>query len=121
MIRVGAKKCHVQCILGCEPQERIIIRDVYFDVEYSLVSPSLDDLSQSVDYVSVVTCIATMLKEHQYRIIEYAVQDILQSLLANFPKIEQVSVTVYKPSPTLDIQETYASMSLNRHREDRSI
>ncbi len=114
MIQLGAKGCRVRCIIGCDPEERVNLRDLFFDVEYQIDAPIQDDITATIDYVNVVQEISFLLEVRQYHLLEYAAVDILENLFSSINKLTEVTLVLHKPSPFPAVLETYVKIQRAR-------
>ncbi len=115
MTILGIQECRVSCIIGCTPSERDITQELSFDIEYSLMeSVTSDELSNSLDYVQVVTFIKNTLQKGQYLLIEFAAKEIVEELLRSFSKIEKITFILYKPHPIAGVYRSYAKVIQQR-------
>lgn len=60
-------------------------------------SSRTDRLADTVSYSNVVACATAAFKDANYRLLERAAGAVADSILATFPKITAVRVTVHKP------------------------
>jgi 7,8-dihydroneopterin aldolase/epimerase/oxygenase len=56
-----------------------------------------DDLTQSISYADIAARVQEIAVGGRFNIIEALAEAIAQDLLASFPRIEEVSITVEKP------------------------
>ena len=75
-------------------QRFVIDLELYSD----LSEPSrTDHLSDTVSYANVVTTAAAAFKNTNYKLLERAAGAVADAILAAFPRIRAVKVTVHKP------------------------
>jgi dihydroneopterin aldolase len=60
-------------------------------------SSRTDHLSDTVSYANVVTTAAAAFKNKNYKLLERAAGAVADAILAAFPRIRSVKVTVHKP------------------------
>ena len=60
-------------------------------------SSRTDHLSDTVSYANVVTTAIAAFKNTNYRLLERAAGAVADAILATFPRIQSVKVTVHKP------------------------
>jgi 7,8-dihydroneopterin aldolase/epimerase/oxygenase len=60
-------------------------------------SSRTDHLSDTVSYANVVTTAAAAFKNTNYKLLERAAGAVADAILAAFPRIRSVKVTVHKP------------------------
>jgi len=86
---------------GAKEAERSLGQRFYLDIvlkadiEKALTS---DDLADSVHYGQVIKAASKTFTARDYNLIEAAGAAVADSLLAQFPKIVSVAVTVHKPA-----------------------
>lgn len=66
---------------------------LHYPIETAVVD---DDLNTTISYVDVYEAVATFVQGHQFNLMESLANGILWDLLAQFPTVEQVAVTVHK-------------------------
>jgi dihydroneopterin aldolase len=75
-------------------QRFVIDLELYSD----LTDPSRSDhLSDTVSYANVVTTAVAAFKDTNYKLLERAAGAVADAILATFPRIRAVKVTVHKP------------------------
>jgi dihydroneopterin aldolase len=75
-------------------QRFVIDLELYSD----LTEPSRSDhLSDTVSYANVVTTAVAAFKDTNYKLLERAAGAVADAILAAFPRIRSVKVTVHKP------------------------
>ncbi|MCZ8182233.1 MAG: dihydroneopterin aldolase [Beijerinckiaceae bacterium] len=73
-----------------------------------------DDLNQTVSYADIATRVQEIAVSQRFQIIEALAEAIAGDLLANFPRLREVAVTVEKPhAAVMAILET---LSVTIHR-----
>ena len=75
--------------------QRFII-DLELDTDIDLASRS-DRLADTVSYADVVATAVAAFKDVNYKLLERAAGAVAEAVLAAFPKISTVKVTVHKP------------------------
>jgi 7,8-dihydroneopterin aldolase/epimerase/oxygenase len=75
-------------------QRFVIDLELYSDLSESSRS---DHLSDTVSYANVVTTAAAAFKNTNYKLLERAAGAVADAILAAFPRIRSVKVTVHKP------------------------
>ncbi len=60
-------------------------------------SSRTDRLSDTVSYSDVVACASAAFKDTNYKLLERAAGAVAEAILAAFPRIGSVKVTVHKP------------------------
>ena len=75
-------------------QRFVIDLELYSDLTKSSRS---DHLSDTVSYANVVTTAVAAFKNTNYKLLERAAGAVADAILATFPRIRSVKVTVHKP------------------------
>jgi 7,8-dihydroneopterin aldolase/epimerase/oxygenase len=75
-------------------QRFVIDLELYSDLSESSRS---DHLSDTVSYANVVTTAVAAFKNTNYKLLERAAGAVADAVLAAFPRIRSVKVTVHKP------------------------
>ena len=94
-------------------QRFVIDLELYSDLTES---SRTDHLSDTVSYANVVTTAVSAFKNTNYKLLERAAGAVADAILAAFPRIRAVKVTVHKPhAPIAEIFEDVGVM-LTRSR-----
>jgi dihydroneopterin aldolase len=75
-------------------QRFVVDLELYSDLTESSRS---DHLSDTVSYANVVTTAVAAFKNTNYKLLERAAGAVADAILATFPRIRSVKVTVHKP------------------------
>ena len=73
-----------------------------------------DDLAQTSDYGAVAEAIAELIRGEAFDLIETLTERIALRILADFPRVAAVDVTVHKPKAP--IQVPFGDVSITMHR-----
>lgn len=96
---IGFKRLKINCIIGELPDERESPQtiEVSLKVVYDFSACSLsDELSDTIDYVSLADLCTREAREGKYRMLETYASRTLEKILREFP-IHSVSIHVSKP------------------------
>jgi len=104
---------------GAIAEENRLGQRFYADVE--LVLPlsragATDDLAESVNYAEVYGRVKNIVENRTFKLIEAVAEHVAKDLLAFFPLIEEVGVTITKPHPPFAIHFEGASVEIRRRR-----
>lgn len=105
---------------GALDAERVLgqyfITDVtmYLDLKDASVN---DNLEATVHYGEAYQLIEDIIKSDPVSLIEHLAEKVSQSLFDQYGKIQEVEVTITKPSPPIDGHYDNVSITLNRRRE----
>ena len=75
-------------------QRFVIDLELYADLQESSRS---DKLADTVSYSNVVTTATAAFRDTNYRLLERAAGAVADAILATFPRVRAVKVTVHKP------------------------
>jgi dihydroneopterin aldolase len=70
--------------------------DLDLDIDLSEAARS-DKVADTVSYDQVVTRATEAFLGHRFRLIEAAAGSVADAILANFPRVREVAVTIHKP------------------------
>jgi dihydroneopterin aldolase len=95
-------------------QRFVIDLELYADLSDSSRS---DRLADTVSYSNVVATATAAFKNANYKLLERAAGAVADSVLASFPRIRAVKVTVHKPhAPIAEIfEDVGVVLTRNRH------
>ena len=88
------------------------------DVTLSVPAPIGDALPDTVDYSAVATVIASFITGEPVKLIETLAGRIADALLAQWPAIRRVTVTVHKPQAPVDAEFSDICCSVTRRRDN---
>lgn len=81
-----------------------------WDVAYRLGDVSGDDLSETVDYVSVAECVTQVSDSRRFHLLESLAAAAADAILGRFP-VESVTVRVRKTQLDLPVEHTAATVT----------
>ena len=98
-------------------QRFVIDLELYSDLTESSRS---DHLSDTVSYANVVTTAVAAFKNTNYKLLERAAGAVADAILAAFPRIRSVKVTVHKPHAPIAAIFEDVGVVLTRSRQPPS-
>ena len=104
---------------GCLPEEKRHGQPFHFDLvlETELErAGQTDDLTQTVDYSAVYGVVKAVVEGPSYDLIERVGQVIADRILAQFPLVQALTVTVHKPQAPIGGPFEDAAVVLERRR-----
>ena len=119
MDKITVKGLRLFAYHGVNPEEKENGQPFVLDVEYYLDLKNAcrsDDLTDTVSYAQVVKTIRRVFTAESYDLIERAAQVVADALLADFPPIEKVAVTVKKPQAPVRAEFDYMAVTIVRER-----
>jgi len=108
---------HVRCIVGIFPHERQNEQDVYLDIEMDFdFAPAAqsEDINQTIDYTAVASSLTNLIVEQKFQLIETMSEKCAQLLLASYPQIDRVAISVKKPAAVPQAKNPIASVERRR-------
>ncbi|HUN13052.1 MAG TPA: dihydroneopterin aldolase [Rhabdaerophilum sp.] len=88
--------------------------DAYLDLRPAGRS---DDLEKSVSYADIAAHVQEIAVGQRYQIIEALAEAVADDLLRAFPRIEDISITVEKPSAAVAAILDSISVTIHRRRD----
>ncbi len=70
--------------------------DLEFDIDLAAAARS-DKVADTVSYDKVVECVSAAFNSQKFRLIEAAAGKVADAVLAGFPRVKAVKVTIHKP------------------------
>lgn len=98
-------------------QRYIVDLTLYLDLSSAGVS---DDLNETVNYAELYQSLRHIVEGAPFQLIEALAERIASELLAQYTKINQLTVKVTKPHPPVDIHFEGVSVELHRKRVQSS-
>lgn len=94
--------------------QRFVI-DLELEVDLKQSSES-DRLSDTVSYASIVVTATAAFKDRNYKLVEAAAGAVADAVLAGFPKVNAVHITVHKPHAPIAAIFDDAGVVMTRRR-----
>lgn len=104
--------CH-----GIEPQEKTTPQAFTVDLEMFLdleKAGQSDNLQATVNYAEAFRLVKETVTGRSYGLIEALAEEIARVVLAEYPAIKSVEVTVYKPQAPVSGSFTYFAVKIRR-------
>ncbi len=104
---------------GVFPEERALGQEFVLDIAAELdLSAAIgsDDLRDSVSYAEMVAVARAAFTEKSHQLIESAGGAVIAALLAAFPRLDRVMITVSKPSAPIDAVFDTVAVKIARGR-----
>jgi dihydroneopterin aldolase len=89
--------------------------DLELDIDLSAAARS-DKVVDTVSYDQVVTCASEAFSAQRYRLIEAAAGSVADAVLATFPRVQAVTVTIHKPHAPIAATFSDVGVKLMRTR-----
>ena len=95
--------------------QRFVI-DLSFEADIAEAAKS-DKLAAAVDYAEVIAVAQAAFLDKRFDLIEAASAHVASALLAHFPRIRAIRVTVKKPSAPVPAVIDYVAATVERRRD----
>jgi len=90
--------------------------DLALDIDLSAAART-DKVADTVSYDKVVGCVATAFVAQKFRLIEAAAGKVADAVLAAFPAVRKVEVTIHKPHAPIAATFNDVGVMLARSRK----
>jgi dihydroneopterin aldolase len=100
-VRINVTKLALFAYHGVNDEEQRLGQRFYIDMSLIVAPVSAtrsDRLEDTISYEDVIHCAEDALLEKKYRTIERAAYAVGSAIMEQFPTIQNLSVTVHKPS-----------------------
>jgi len=91
--------------------------DIKLDIDLAEAAHS-DKVADTVSYDKVVTCASAAFCAQKYRLIEAAAGRVADAVLAAFPRVRKITVTIHKPHAPIAATFSDVGVTLERARDD---
>ena len=94
------KEMESQLKIGVEQKERIDPQAIFFDIEIGMDitdAAMSQNIEETVNYNAVQRVIEQFLENKDYILLEKVASDVAVLLLKEFPRIEEITLTCWKP------------------------
>jgi dihydroneopterin aldolase len=90
--------------------------DMVLDIDLSAAARS-DKVADTVSYDKVVECATAAFSKQKFRLIEAAAGRVADAVLAAFPTVQSISVTIHKPHAPIAATFDNVGVTLVRSRK----
>ena len=121
MDKITIKGLRLFAYHGVNPEEKENGQPFELDIEYRLPLEKAcqsDDLNDTVSYAAVVKCVRAAFLAEKYDLIERAAQAVADAILASFPPITGVVITLKKPQAPVKADFDYMAVTIERTRKN---
>lgn len=118
--RISIQRIGIFAYHGLYEEEGRLGQRFYVSVDaYMDLAPAgrADDLEKSVSYADIAQQVQEIAVGNRYQIIEALAEAIAGELMRNFPRIDEISVTVEKPNAAVAAILDSIFVTINRRRE----
>lgn len=118
-LRIELLGLRTTAIIGVLPEEQTRAQPLEFDIVLhlnSVASTESDDLFDTVDYGAVCSQVIAHAENNQYQLLERLAGATTDELLATFPLVQTVDLTVRKLRPPVPEDLASSGVSITRER-----
>ncbi len=116
IVKIGLKNIKVECIIGCNEEERTAVQPLLIDFEMEVNFLGNDSLESTIDYEKIAQHVIAFSKMQQFLLIESFAQELVHSLFMEFPPIERLKLVVQKPNALKACEYAYVKIQSNRQK-----
>lgn len=91
------------------------VLDIRMDADLSAACQT-DDLAATVNYAAVNKTVRAAMTAQSDDLIERAAQRVADAILAGYPMVQAVTVTLKKPDAPMNATFDYVAVEITRHR-----
>ncbi len=117
MDNIHIKDLELYCNHGVYPEETVLGQKFLFDVTlYTDTRPAglTDDLEKSINYGEISHFIKDYMKEHTYKLLEAAAENLCRELLWNTKGLQRVQLEIKKPWAPVGLPLDTVSVEIDR-------
>ena len=104
---------------GCSVEEQKLGQFFKVDLELNLsleAAGKTDNISETVDYSQVLFDVERIVGGTPRKLIETVAEEIADTLLEKYPKVESLKVVLHKPNAPLPVRYFEAAVEIARRR-----
>lgn len=104
---------------GCTIEEQKLGQKFYVDLELDLdlsAAGKSDSYEDTVDYAQVISTVEKIVGGTPRRLIETVAEELATKILAEFAKVDSLTVTLHKPNAPLPMTYKDAAVKIFRSR-----
>ena len=104
---------------GCSDEEKKLGQKFYVDLELNLdlsKAGQSDNFEDTVDYSQVILLVEKIVGGTPRRLIETVAEEIAEKILAEFERVESLTLTLHKPNAPLPMTYADAAVKIFRAR-----
>jgi dihydroneopterin aldolase len=119
--RIFIKGLTLHAYHGVMPHEAKVGQSFSIDLELEIdvsAAARSDKVMDTVSYDKVVNCASQVFCAQRYRLIEAAAGVVADAVLAQFPRVSSVAVTIHKPHAPIAATFSDVGVTLLRKRTD---
>lgn len=109
---IGLEQHRISCIIGVEPHERMLERDIYVDLKVRSCfaqCSTTDHLDDTIDYERLAQICSELASTKKYHLLETFAYDVMQTLIKEFA-IEWAWIKIWKPRAFHSVDYTYVEL-----------
>lgn len=116
-IVIGFEDYKINCIIGCEPHERLVQQDIFVDVKVQAsveVAARSDDIRETVNYMQLALICREVALTGQYFLLEKYGAEVINKFFEIFP-VSWAWIRIKKPAALPGA--VYTFVELQNHRK----
>ncbi len=109
----------VSCRVGVPDEERATPQPLFVDLELFFdmtLAAESDDVSSTVNYVEVCDALNICVHGREFKLIETIAVSLAGAILAQFPRVDELSVRIRKPLALANRGITHTAVLIHRRR-----
>jgi len=112
--KITVSRLRVECLIGCNLEERQKTQEIFIDIALTLSLPARDALEETVDYGEAAALATACATTGQFYLIERLATHIAEVLLARFLRLQQACIVITKPGAVIGAVSAGCEVVLNR-------
>ena len=116
---ITVKNLKVYAHHGVLPEEKRKGQYFYLDIDLYgdfMLACYTDRVEDTVNYDEVCNCAFRVMTQNTFDLIERAAQAVCNAILIEFPAVDEVQITLKKPSAPVKCDIEYAAVTIRRGR-----
>ncbi|MDD3049845.1 MAG: dihydroneopterin aldolase [Candidatus Cloacimonetes bacterium] len=104
---------------GVHPEERTLGQRFIVNVEIatdSSADQNIRDLEDTIDYTAVYALIKEIMETQKFHLLEVCANTIIDTLLESFDSLQQIKVSIVKPSVPINGHLASVEVEMERNR-----
>ena len=115
--RIRIERLLLNTRIGVTPEERAASQEIGLDLEMGVdtrKAGASDDLADAVDYAAVAELVTSFAESHACALLEKLAHELAGLVLAEFPLVAAVTVTLHKPQAIATARDVTLTISRAR-------
>ncbi len=120
MEKIYIKGLEIFAYHGVNPEEKRdgqkFVLDITLQADLSRAMAT-DNLEHTVNYAAVRKCITAAMTEKSYDLIEHTASVVADAVLAQFPRVQKITVLLKKPEAPMNAVFDYVAVEVEKERQ----